>query len=76
MIESIDEARCTGCGLCAEVCPLDTLRLNRESGKAYIAYGDDCMTCYACEMACPTNAISVHPFKEPLPPSVSYARKL
>jgi NAD-dependent dihydropyrimidine dehydrogenase PreA subunit len=75
MIESIDEARCTGCGSCVEVCPLDALRLAPESGKACIEYGDDCMTCYVCEMACPTNAIHVHPFKEPLPASVGYARR-
>jgi NAD-dependent dihydropyrimidine dehydrogenase PreA subunit len=75
MVESIDEARCTGCGLCVEVCPLDTLRLNPVSGKAHIAYVEDCMTCYRCEMACPARAINVHPFKELLPPSVGYVTR-
>jgi NAD-dependent dihydropyrimidine dehydrogenase PreA subunit len=38
-----------------------------ETGKAFIAYPEDCMTCYVCEMNCPSGAISVHPFKEVLP---------
>jgi NAD-dependent dihydropyrimidine dehydrogenase PreA subunit len=67
MIEKIDETRCTGCGICVETCPIDTLRMEAETGKAYIAYPEDCMTCYVCEMNCPSDAISVHPFKEVLP---------
>ena len=35
--------------------------------KARIAYNDDCMTCFTCELRCPAEAINVHPFKEPLP---------
>jgi NAD-dependent dihydropyrimidine dehydrogenase PreA subunit len=70
MIERIDETICTGCGLCVDACPLDTLRLNRGTGKAYVAYGDDCMTCYICEMRCPTGAVHVHPFREVLPPAI------
>jgi len=34
--------------------------------KAYIAYPDDCMTCFQCEVQCPSEAIDVHPFKEVL----------
>ena len=43
------------------------LRLG-EDGKAFIAYADDCMTCYICERLCPSGAIFVHPFREELPP--------
>ena len=32
--------------------------------RAYIAYPDDCMTCFACETHCPAGAIDVDPFKE------------
>ncbi len=35
--------------------------------KAWIAYPDDCMTCFSCEVKCPGEAIDVHPFKEVLP---------
>jgi ferredoxin len=43
-------------------------------GKAYIAYPDDCMTCFECEVECPSTAIGVHPFKEALPPTIEYSR--
>ena len=66
MIANIDREKCVGCGTCVERCPLDTLRLD-GAGKAYIAYPDDCMTCYVCERLCPVGAIFVHPFKEILP---------
>ena len=36
--------------------------------RAFIAYPDDCMTCFICERACPAGAIDVHPFREKLPP--------
>ena len=67
MIQHIDDAKCVGCGVCVQKCPLDAIRLN-EAGKAFIAYPDDCMTCYVCERLCPAWAIFVHPFKEKLPP--------
>ena len=35
--------------------------------KAFIAHPEDCMTCFECEVECPTRAIKVHPFKEVLP---------
>lgn len=67
MIKSIDQDKCAGCGICVDRCPLDTLRLN-EDGKAYIAYPDDCMTCFLCERSCSVGAVLVDPHKEVLPP--------
>ena len=67
MIRSIDKEKCVGCGICVERCPLDTLRLGADK-KAYIAYPEDCMTCFLCERNCQKGAIFVHPFKEILPP--------
>ncbi len=66
MITKIDQDKCVGCGVCVSLCPPDVLRLN-DKKKAYIAYNDDCMTCYLCERNCPSGAIFVHPFKELLP---------
>lgn len=74
MIESIDHEKCTGCGVCVEVCALDTLRIDEISGKAVVAYPDDCMTCFECEISCPSHAINVHPFKEELPKTIDYTR--
>lgn len=67
MIQHIDSARCTGCGSCVRGCPLDVIHM---AGKtAQIAYPEDCMTCYLCELHCPSGAIFVHPFKA-APPEV------
>ena len=35
--------------------------------KSIAAHLDDCMTCFGCEIGCPSEAIFVHPFKEVLP---------
>ena len=72
MIKEISEEKCTGCGRCVDACALDTLRLDANTNKAYIAYPDDCMTCYTCEAVCAFGAIYVHPFKEVLPLAIKY----
>lgn len=45
----------------------EAMRCLTCGSKASIRYGDDCMTCYSCELHCPSGAIDVHPFKERLP---------
>lgn len=45
----------------------ESMRCMTCGAKARIAYTDDCMTCFTCELRCPSGAINVHPFKEPLP---------
>ena len=61
MIESIDPEKCTRCGHCSEVCPMDVIRTLGD--VAYIAYQQDCMTCFLCEEACPSGAIFVSPYR-------------
>ncbi len=60
-IKRIDEKLCTGCGICLEDCPMDVIRMNEETDKAYIRYPGDCQSCHLCEMACPENAIDLSP---------------
>lgn len=45
----------------------ESMRCLTCGSKARIAYDDDCMTCFHCELRCPAEAIDVHPFKERLP---------
>ena len=55
----VDESKCLEkCVACIEVCPLDVLVKNPETGKAYMKY-DECWFCLPCEKECPTNAITV-----------------
>ena len=61
MIQEINEAKCNGCGECLDLCPMDVIRLDTDTKKAYISYPEDCITCYICELNCSSEAIYVHP---------------
>ena len=45
--------KCTGCGLCAELCPMDNIVVS--GGRAVI--GDNCATCLTCFHWCPEEAV-------------------
>lgn len=45
----------------------ESMRCMTCGAKSRVAYRDDCMTCYFCELRCPSDAIDVFPFKERLP---------
>ncbi|HEX8311058.1 MAG TPA: ferredoxin family protein [Chthoniobacteraceae bacterium] len=55
----VDETKCiTGCHVCVESCPVDCLAIDLNKGKSHMKF-DDCWYCLACEVDCPTNAITV-----------------
>ncbi|KKM09810.1 hypothetical protein SY88_16570 [Clostridiales bacterium PH28_bin88] len=67
-IEKIDYQRCNGCLQCWDTCPMDVIRVLGKT--VYLAYPEDCMCCYLCELACPNDAIYVSPKRtksKPLP---------
>ena len=45
----------------------ESMRCMTCGARARVAFRDDCMTCFFCELNCPSGAINVHPFKERLP---------
>lgn len=68
-IERIDEDLCNGCMICVDSCPMDVIRMEEDKNRAVIKYRIDCITCFSCEMDCPTNAIYVGPERAIQPPS-------
>jgi len=62
-------------GFSEEMAMLEAERCMTCGSRAHIAYPEDCMTCFTCELKCPYEAIYVHPFKEVLPRAItSWAR--
>jgi electron transport complex protein RnfB len=68
----VDEAKCTACGDCVEVCPKDLFSLHKLSHRLWVACssqeaGDEiledcevaCTTCGRCEMDAPKGLISM-----------------
>lgn len=53
----MDTERCTGCRLCAVVCPHAVFAI--AEGKARVADRDACMECGACARNCPAGAVTV-----------------
>jgi NAD-dependent dihydropyrimidine dehydrogenase PreA subunit len=55
----LDEERCSGCGLCVDVCPHAVFAL--EGKNAVLVDRGACMECGACALNCVANAIALTP---------------
>jgi predicted Fe-Mo cluster-binding NifX family protein/ferredoxin len=49
----IDSEKCTGCGICADVCPANAIKVNGQA----IVNAEACTGCAVCVMECPNEAI-------------------
>ena len=58
----INQELCVKCGLCAQICPLDVIKAekNEENEKKIVVkYPDECWHCRACAIDCPKHAIKL-----------------
>ena len=53
----LNEDKCTGCGMCLDVCPHEVFKMNGK--HVTIQNRDACMECGACSLNCSANAIFV-----------------
>ena len=56
MAAQIDQEKCTGCGICVDICPLEAISMENDKAKVD---NDTCTECGQCVDECPNKAISV-----------------
>ncbi len=60
-IDTITQDKCVGCKKCIDVCPMDVFRWDEEQNQPQVVHFLDCITCFNCELNCPSEAIYVDP---------------
>ncbi len=67
----INNSKCSGCGICIDVCPRGCFELNKERGIVNIKEQEKCIQCGACIIQCPQDALSFKRLNgEIIPPEV------
>ena len=56
MAVKVDLEKCTGCGTCAEVCPVEAIKIEDDKAQVDQEEGVDCGTCVE---ECPEGALSL-----------------
>lgn len=52
---NVDLNKCVNCGLCANLCPVNNIKMNNKTP----IFGNDCELCTRCLNFCPSNAIKI-----------------
>jgi L-aspartate semialdehyde sulfurtransferase ferredoxin len=53
-----DDARCTNCGMCVSICPVQAYQVDKKTWKV-IFLNEKCIACGMCIDACPPGAIKL-----------------
>lgn len=54
----IDQKKCIGCGICADICPTQVFLFNMKKDKTpRIAFPDECWHCNSCVLDCKQEAV-------------------
>jgi MinD superfamily P-loop ATPase len=56
-IPVLNENRCTGCGDCVRVCPVDCLEM--LGSIPWLPRPQDCLSCELCVLVCPVDALQL-----------------
>ncbi len=56
MVVIVDEEKCTGCGICVDVCPAEAIKVTDNKAKID---AEVCIECGASEDECPEGALSM-----------------
>lgn len=62
LLSELIEADCTGCGICAKICPTDAIEMVQNDNpagpkKLPLIHSEKCVGCCACEQRCPFHAL-------------------
>jgi predicted Fe-Mo cluster-binding NifX family protein/ferredoxin len=53
VVAVVDSSKCAGCGICADVCPVNAIKVNKQA----VVNAEACTGCAACVSECPDEAI-------------------
>lgn len=74
---SLDEERCSGDGVCQEVCPRSVFEVDESRGLTTLPRAEACVHCGACIVQCPCDALSFQsPTGEAVTPEIIRKYKL